>query len=783
MSNSFQVRLTALCVGLVLIPGLIVIVGVLGETRDDALRSANVRMQSSEVVLTRLLDTRADMLTNSVNALAADFGFRQAVATQESDTIASMLINHGARIQADVAMFLTVDGNVVSSTAELADSELFPFASLLSLSGTDVNRTAIIPLHDQLYQVVVSPVMAPQHIGWLCIGFTVDDVLALELARLSGVEVAFFSEDARRSTMIYASTQRVAAESHLATVEDTSDSGWLTHQFSIDDTADVSVLAQLPLETVLLTYRRVRKNIIGLFGFLTLVSIGLSSALARRITRPIRRLVDAVGRIRGGDYGADAYGAIAIEHGRDEFGLLASTLDEMRKGIASRETQIRRQASYDALTGLLNHRELMQKLSKNGGIPDGVLLCIRLKRLGEINEALGREFGDQVLVAAARRLKARLPDTDLIARVGSVDLAVFRASATGADVEGMGTVIREAVATPERIDGVSAELLATIGAAVSPAHGSDADTVFRRSLIALSNAELENKSLVTYQNGQDEDRRRRLAIANDLRAAIASDALHMNYQPKVDFETRECHAVEALIRWQHPRLGFVSPDQFVAVAENSGLIGQLTRWMLDAVARQLSEWDDTGLKIDVAVNLSARDLESAAILTLLEDTLDRYSLRPNRFVLEVTESAVIHETQRAARILKELGDRGFRVAIDDFGTGQSSMAQLGSLPVHQLKIDKSFVLAMDGNNTATRIVRAMVELAHSMDLKVVAEGVETLGMWNTLAQMDCDVAQGYLLSRPLPAGQVSGWISKNTPALDQDIERTGVFREMASASS
>ncbi|MEM9171516.1 MAG: EAL domain-containing protein [Pseudomonadota bacterium] len=773
MNNSFQKKLLTLLVGLVVIPGLVILVAVLTTTRHQAMATAESRMQTGERVLLQLVSSRSGMLADSVNTLVSDFGFRRAVATGERETIDSMLLNHSARIRADLMLVLDLQGHVTSSTlASLADQE-FPYPRLITRNAQGGQPNVVKLLDGKLYQLVIAPVLAPQQIGWVCIGFAIDGALAGELSSLSGVEVAFtatIGEDGLRE--IFVATDLAAAKAYLGNGERLS-RDWLTRTASVGSDVDVLAVMQLPMDKMLAAYRQLQWQLAAIFGFSIFGSILVSIALSRRITRPLRFLMRAVGRIQSGDYSRGP-----LMDSKDEFHKLYETLGDMREGIREREARIIRQATHDRLTGLLNRDELMKRIDLFlPKLSDAAILCIRLTRFREINSTLGREYGDAVLRAIAKRLN-QSASSHFVGRTGSGDFTLVRPSKTVEETAAFAVSVRDTLMVPIDIDGVKAETAPAIGVVLAPEHGNHSSELFRRAEIALGNAVANVQRIALYRNGQDEEQRRRLAIANDLRQAIAEDQLTVHYQPKVDMRTRTCSSVEALVRWTHPRLGRIRPDEFITIAENAGLIRPLTRWVLKAAIRQLADWKKEGLDLTVAINLSAMDLADDQIVETLEKLRKRFDVGANQITLEVTESAVIVDTEQARTVLSHLKSLGFTVAIDDFGTGQSSLAQLGSLPASQLKIDKSFVLARENDADAINLLRSIISLAHSLNLSVVAEGVETLSMWNTLFELDCDVAQGYLLSRPLKAELVADWVACNSPVLTADLERTGVYMDV-----
>jgi EAL domain-containing protein (putative c-di-GMP-specific phosphodiesterase class I) len=317
----------------------------------------------------------------------------------------------------------------------------------------------------------------------------------------------------------------------------------------------------------------------------------------------------------------------------------------------------------------------------------------------------------------------------------------------------------ELLEQPFALGGLQLEIDASIGIALSPDHGSDADTLLRRADVAMYVAKRGNSGYALYTADRDQHSPMRLALVAELRRAIETDELSLYFQPKVRMDTGKVTCAEALVRWQHPRHGMLNPDLFVPIAEQTGLIRPLSRWVLDAALRQVNSWRHDGLDLSVAVNLSMRNLHDPEIADMIRRRLLRWGVPPESLTIEITESSLMADAARAMEVLNRLRAMGVGVSIDDFGTGYSSLAYLKRLPVHELKIDRSFVAHMATDENDAAIVRSTIGLAHELGLSVVAEGVEDQDTWDVLANVGCDVAQGYFISRPLPPLVLGEWLA------------------------
>lgn len=434
------------------------------------------------------------------------------------------------------------------------------------------------------------------------------------------------------------------------------------------------------------------------------------------------------------------------------------------RSVAERQAQataLARQAHHDALTGLPNryslYEELQQRLQAADTAPLALLL-IDLNGFKEINDTLGHNSGDAVLREMGRRLRATLRSNDTVARLGGDEFAVLIRERGKIDTERAAARLLQAIGAPFALAGLTLRIDASIGIAASPHDGNDVSTLLRCADVAMYTAKTGGHPFAYYNAGHDTHSERRLALISELGEAIAKDELVLHYQPIIELASGKVVSVEALVRWQHPRYGLIAPDQFIPIAEKSDIIKPLTRWVIKTAVRQLRAWRDAGFELAVAVNISARNLLDTELQPEIAAVLIDEHCEPRRLALEITETAVMHDAERSHATLSRLRELGIGIGIDDFGTGYSSLAYLKRLPAHGLKIDRSFIkdLAAAGNDVA--IVRHTIELAHSLGMHVVAEGVETAETLAVLRRLGCSHAQGYHIARPMPAPQLTDWL-------------------------
>jgi len=458
----------------------------------------------------------------------------------------------------------------------------------------------------------------------------------------------------------------------------------------------------------------------------------------------------------------------------EEVKLLSELADDLAYGISNLRIRIKHQAAeatiarlayYDPLTELPNRTFMLERLqdaidTANQHHHALALLYLNIGHLRGINQILGYHSGDQLLQQLAQRLTSNLKENDFLARAGESEFALLLPSG-GADysiqvAQRLAAILRHSV----KVAGLMIDPRVSIGIALYPGHATEAETLLRRANAATNNLCPARGGYALYSGGQEQECARRLSLMGDLRHAIERNELLLYCQPKVDIASRRVCGAEALVRWQHPVHGMLATMEFIKLAENAGLITPLTHWMLDAVFSQSYAWYEAGLERALSVNLSAHDLYDPLLIDRVQGLFSTWGVSPELIQFELTESALMEEPSMALETLTKLKKLGTRLFIDDFGTGYSSLSYLQKLPVDSIKIDQSFVMPMVENNDSAVIVRSTIELGHNLDMEVVAEGVDSLAVWDLLATLGCDVAQGYLMSMPMPAEQFNSWESE-----------------------
>ncbi|GLZ29139.1 hypothetical protein Lesp02_13290 [Lentzea sp. NBRC 105346] len=437
-------------------------------------------------------------------------------------------------------------------------------------------------------------------------------------------------------------------------------------------------------------------------------------------------------------------------------GLCGMALLGHRRKILRQAATSEHEATHDSLTGLANRALLTQRttqaLSRNTPL---ALLLIDLDRFKPVNDTLGHAFGDRLLKHVADRLREAVRDDDTVARLGGDEFAVLLPDVGDAAVR-VAERVHQALDVPVDLDGLSLEVSGSIGVATYPSLGcADVHDLLKHADIAMYAAKRGRLGIAVYEPGLDEYTTAALTVISDLRRAIDQGELVLHYQPKAAVHSGAVCGVEVLTRWQHPTRGLLGPDQFIPAAEESGLIEPLTLYVLDGALVQTRTWD-----VPVSVNIGAQCLHNRSFPEQVAEALARHDVPADTLTLEITESAIIADPQCATEVLRRLKDLGVRLSIDDFGTGYSSIAYLRTMPVHEMKIDRSFTTNMLTDASSNAITRSLLGLAHNLELEVVAEGVEDHETWSELAALGCDIVQGYCLSKPLPADEFAVWLEE-----------------------
>jgi diguanylate cyclase (GGDEF)-like protein len=775
--KSLSARIVFVFLGLLLVVQGLSFLAIRASIDHNARAAISRDLEVGERLLKRLLLQNADKLTEGASLLATDYGFRSAVSSGDEATIGSVLANHGERIGASVAALLDTDFKLRASAHADAQS-LQPVLARLAQRERKFAGDVVM-VDNRPFQFVLVPLRAPVTVGWVLMGFPVDQRLVDEMLGFSSLHVNLemrATPQAAWTTLLSTLPQesRLAFSRqavHLARGESGGivlpGGEYQTRAVSLTDgdaaSPAVSALLMLSVDEAVAPYRQLQLGLAAL-TLLGVLVFGIGSVLtARRVTTPLRRLAAAAERLGAGDYATPLGG----QHRTDEVGDLAHAFERMRVNVASQQDEILKLAYWDSLTGLPNRVQFRNAVVEAMTLAqaDGrsvAVVMLDLDRFKHVNDVLGYRFGDLMLKGVAERLSQQaVRNGDLVARLGGDEFAVLLADMEPSDdlahTRSVAQRLHAAFGDVMTLEDHTVDMSASFGMAVWPHHASDADGLLNRAEVAMYQAKRRGDGPVLYDPAFDAASSQTLTLLGELRHAVDHRELRLYLQPKLALDTGHVVGAEALLRWQHPQRGLVPPMQFIPFAEQTGFIRTLTLWVFEEAARNWRVLNEAGLRITISVNLSTRDLLDVELPQKFEALLVKHIVPAEAFCLEITESAIMDDPQRAMGTLDRLSKLGFRLSIDDFGTGYSSLAYLKRLPVDEIKIDRSFVMNMEKDANDARIVRSTIDLAHGLGLTVVAEGVENAQVWQLLREQACDEAQGFHMSRPMPSSEFIAW--------------------------
>ena len=770
--NGIAGRMILFFVTLLVLVQLAVFVSI--DLRSDQIVQTTVdhQLEVGERVFERLWMQNNTQLEQQASVLAADFGLREALASNDRATILSVLANHATRVGAAAMMVVSLDGRVlVDSLHPAQEPRRFEYSSLLTRARDSEHAAATVAIDGLLYQLVMVLVSAPEPIAYVAIGFRVDDTAAKELGALTGLEVSFVGVPDNGPGAVISSTLAPEARSELAGMVLHGAPAWTQQAVTLAHRqletrvrslqpaghGTIDLVLQKSLDEATAPFSQLRASFGLLAFFCLLATVAGSFLIARKITRPIRSLAQAALRIQDGDYASP----VPVSD-RGEIGAFAATFNHMQEAIALREQEVRRLAYRDSLTDLPNRVQFLEELDQaifacgKTGQAFSVLL-MDLDRFRYVNDTLGHHAGDRVIMEVASRLRVALSEQDVLSRLGGDEFAVLLSPHQGLEAASVAGQLLQCMHAPVVVDGQSLDVGLSIGIARFPRHGLDAVTLLRRADVAMYVAKREHKGFEEYDHRVDGHRQHHLSLLGELRQAIDSNELTLHFQPKIDLRTDEVIGAEALVRWIHPVRGSIPPSEFIPFAEQTGFIRHVTRWVIEAAMAQIGAWRADAVEIPVAINVSARDLSGSELPDLLTAAMQRHRVPSHLISLEITESALMQDPQHAARVLARVRELGIAIAIDDYGTGYSALSYLTQLSVDCLKIDRSLVNHLRADSKNAAIVRSTVALGANLGLTVVAEGVETPDQIALLRQFGCNQAQGFGLARPMPADQMIAW--------------------------
>jgi EAL domain-containing protein (putative c-di-GMP-specific phosphodiesterase class I)/GGDEF domain-containing protein len=762
MFTRLRTRLTVLYAALFGVVLIVVSVSVFLAIRASALTQVRSEISSTGAAFDRIWSLRAERLHESAGLLSRDFGFKGAVATRDEATIVSAMANLQARIGVDQAFLMSVDGAVVG--AQLPDGDV---AQLSAAFDTGDEPAGVFTLMGQPYQLVSAPVYTPELVGWIVFAVRLDRQEMTSLERLSAIPLravvlhrgkgdswnpgqTVASRDAGPiRQFIDASLGRDGETPEILSLTGGRTVALAKRLPSMDASGAAVLLLRYPLAKALAPYQPLLA-LVGVLGLVGMAVVGWGSwALARSITAPITALDEAAQRLQ---HGEDAQVRIESD---DEIGRLAASFNAMATAIRDRERKITQQAMQDGDTGLPNRLALEEEatgsLARRHGPP--FVVAMRIDRFNEVRGAIGYRLAAEVVRMVGERLNAM--DTRAhAARIASdtVGFLMPAADAESAMAEAERLLVR--LEQPVRVGGEAVDVALTLGLAPLEAVPGQA---IERASIAVDQARAARRKVALFDGEAYGDPAGNLGLMSSLLAGIERGELELHYQPKLDLRTQRVTGCEALVRWQHPTQGRLPPDRFIPMAEETGHIHALTEWVVRRAIDDQMALAGAGHTLAVAVNISGRTLGVPEFADYVDTAIKDAA---GKLIFEITETAIIDNPDAALAMLDRFAAAGIAVSIDDFGVGLSSLAYLKQIRGEELKIDRSLAATVDVSPRDALIVRSTIELAHGLGFKVTAEGVETEPCLTALTGMGCDLAQGYLIARPMPLHELMTYLTQ-----------------------
>ncbi|MEL4177554.1 putative bifunctional diguanylate cyclase/phosphodiesterase [Roseateles sp. PN1] len=785
---------------------LLAVVQVSSWTITDASIRANTEqtvraeLQTSQRVLEHLLTQQVEQRAAILRDFEHSHAIRQLLAnadklskTELELSLTRELESKNQRLlKAGLIAYTDSQFKLVAATApEAGDFTARLPALVLSMAKQDGTPTPwqshLLLRQGRAYLIVAVQVKAVEPGGWLLMADELGAGPLQELRMLSQVKSSFMLRLHPDEAWHTQGSVLNKAQTDALDQQNLHEAGAIKFKLGADDMRgmlrplvrdgeqELAVLLLRNFDRAFETFDRLRLTLAAL-TLLGLLTFALASLLmARRISTPIRSLANTADRLGHGDYDTP----VQALSGAAEVSDLARSLESMRQGIRQRDAALNELAFKDALTGLTNRAGFSRLATRLLARPGGhcAVLVLGLDRFKHVNDVQGHEFGDLLLRKVAERLGPLLQgDDDVLARLNGDEFALLLNLGDEAAALGLADAIRRNFERPMQLGEQTVDLSAGIGISLAPQHGVDGKLLLTRAGLAMMEAKKRQSGSLIYTPGMDVASQESLSLLGELRHAVEAGELRLYLQPKVDLGRSQVLGAEALVRWQHPVRGLVPPLHFIPFAEQTGFIRTLTTWVIAASIRAWAMAQAQGLNMRISVNLSTRDLLDQDLPDKIMRLLQAHGATSQALCLEITESAIMDDPQRAMGTLAQLSELGFKLSIDDFGTGYSSLAYLKILPVNELKIDKSFVLNMEHDLGDAKIVRSTVELAHNLGLTVVAEGVESAKAWSILAALGCDEGQGFFIARPMPEAHFFNW-AKGWQAPDLSGDSTATVLE------
>lgn len=718
----------------------------------NAQRIVREELAATGVVFDRLWELRFDDLRNGARLASRDYGFREAVATQDPATIGSALDNLGNRLGADLVFLVQPNGRIIASQAIGASVS----RGLQAALADEDAPFGVLRVGDGLHQAVTMPVFAPNLLGWIVVGERLDDAEMQALEGLAAIplhaQIVARTPDggwdlsAREDAIqLRQFIDRALQDGSVASLRDAQGEAIaLAKPLQSLDGASAVLLLRYPAAAAMAPYQTLFSSLIAIGAVGIVLLIAGSWLLASGITRPLSSLSTAARQLQQG-----IYEPVTVNT-QDELSELADSFNAMTGALRDRERKIMHLAFHDAETRLPNRLALERRLSATP--PTGVYLAVfGVDRFAQIRAAIGYAHAETLIKRLGGRLAQLIPNK-LMARLSSDTLAIAYVAKNDDDAAQRAGALVAGLEQPLAIDKQVIDISATVGVAQPRTPGSPPSDMIRRGSIALDQARSARTKLALFDEAAYGNPALNLSLMGEMLSGLEGGAIYLVHQPKLNLRAQRVASVETLVRWRHPSRGMIPPDLFVPMAEETGQIRALTEWVLQKTLEEQSQLANAGWKLSFSVNISGRLLGDEAFARM---AIEAVASASGPICFEITETAVIDHPTLALRHIDMFAARGISISIDDYGSGLSSLAYLRQLPAHELKIDKMFIENLTRERRDALLVRSSIDLAHGLGMTVTAEGVEQHAALALLASMGCDTAQGYAIARPTPITELA----------------------------
>jgi diguanylate cyclase (GGDEF)-like protein len=768
--KSLQNRILLRFIFLLMITITIILFVTLEQTYRHSQNQINKQFTIAQLVFSDKLSNHSRALYRGISPISKDFTLKQLVndASNDPSSLLSALNNQQRRIKTDFSAVLSPDAKAIVSNI----SASFSIWPIEKISQPGINVLVINHVPYLVRAVPIRLIESSANINsWLVMGIKIKKMINVDLKNILGFDVTLVinnTVEASTHSLLNNQNKKLSSNAFIRQLPSLSvDRDDMTfggeslalYQFVINDTDDekLSAIFTIDKDLAFINFTNLASQLIIAIGVIILLTVFLSFRFSISIARPLKNLVRIAHKIQYGNYAEITHDARVSEVNK-----LSFALSNMQNGIQQREKENNQLAFYSPLTGLPNRNHFTRTMNEliEDATQQFAVILMDIDRFKEINDTLGHEYGDQVLQAIAKRLDDSLVHGSYVAYLAGDEFAMLLPCQAKVDIQCLVEPVLKVFEPFFEINNIQLDVSASMGIAMYPEHSVKADGLMQFADIALYVCKDNHNSYELYNPKFNTHSLLRLNLMSELRGSLENGDLQLYYQPQIDIATNQVKSIECLVRWHHPEHGFIFPDDFIPLSEQTGNIRYLTKWAIEEALKQHNHLKDNGFQIYMAVNISAIDLTDDNFVDFVVNALKKHNVVAKMLMLEVTESAIMSDPKKAIAILAKLKSMGVQLSIDDFGTGYSSMEQLKITPVNELKIDKSFVLELISSHEDAIIVKSITDLAHNLGLSVVAEGVENKESLDMLREIGVETAQGYYISKAIHSDEFLPWLLK-----------------------